>query len=140
MQVAELTAKLTEGAVAADKSSHVDRHDQSTHAPTALPTAVPTEPELDESTAARREQVKKAMAWAWKGYVDCGWGFDDAQPISCDGYNFVSMGATIVDSLDGLWLMGLTAEFEQAAYSCMHACMQCLKHFLEVSFCFRQES
>ena len=33
---------------------------------------------------------------------------------SCDGYNFIHQGATIVDALDTLYLMGLTQEFEEA--------------------------
>ena len=129
IQVSELKAKLESGNAA---TRHVDArltsaehkasnkpdsaalpHSKETGPPTALPSAAPAP--LDPETAKRRRQVRRAMAWAWKGYVDCGWGYDDAQPISCDGYNFVSMGATIVDSLDGLYMMGLTDEFERAA-------------------------
>ena len=43
------------------------------------------------------------------------WGFDELMPLTQNGKNtFGGLGATIVDSLDTLWLMGLQDEFKQA--------------------------
>ena len=45
-------------------------------------------------------------------YTTYAWGMDELQPISRRGKNsFAGMGATIVDSLSTLWIMGMKAEF-----------------------------
>lgn len=63
----------------------------------------------------RREAVKEAALHAWNGYVDSAWGMDELQPLSMQGVdNFGGMGATIVDSLSTLYVMGLEEEFEKA--------------------------
>jgi len=36
------------------------------------------------------------------------------KPVSNQGYDWLGMGATIVDALDTLWILGLKAEFQQA--------------------------
>ena len=41
-------------------------------------------------------------------------GQDELKPVSNTGYNWLGMGATIVDALDTLWIMGLKDEFKQA--------------------------
>ena len=57
---------------------------------------------------------------AWKGYVQFAWGDNELKPISKRGHSAsifgrnTRMGATIVDSLDTLYLMGLKSEFKQA--------------------------
>ncbi|CAA7394604.1 unnamed protein product [Spirodela intermedia] len=63
----------------------------------------------------RREKVKEAMLHAWNSYVKYAWGQDELQPQSMDGVNsFGGLGATIVDSLDTLYIMGLHDEFQKA--------------------------
>ena len=63
----------------------------------------------------RRLAVRAAMAHAWAGYVRYAWGADELAPVSKRGYEtFCSLGATLVDSLDTLKLMGFDAEFERA--------------------------
>ncbi|CAI5980140.1 unnamed protein product [Closterium sp. NIES-65] len=55
------------------------------------------------------------MAHAWKGYRQYAWGMDELQPRTKTGANhFGGLGLTIVDSLDSLYLMGLTKEFNEA--------------------------
>jgi hypothetical protein len=45
-------------------------------------------------------------------YTTYAWGMDELQPISRRGKNsFAGMGATIVDSLSTLWIMGMKQEF-----------------------------
>jgi hypothetical protein len=58
--------------------------------------------------------VKKAMAHSWAGYIRYAWGFDELRPVTMDGENsFCGLGATIVDSLDTLWLMDMKQEFQR---------------------------
>lgn len=48
-------------------------------------------------------------------YTEYAWGMDELQPLSQRGKNsFAGMGATIVDSLSTLWIMGLQEEFANA--------------------------
>ncbi|KAK1320413.1 Mannosyl-oligosaccharide 1,2-alpha-mannosidase MNS1 [Acorus calamus] len=63
----------------------------------------------------RREKVKEAMLHAWNSYVTYAWGNDELQPQSKNGVNsFGGLGATLVDSLDTLYIMGLHKEFDKA--------------------------
>ena len=51
----------------------------------------------------------------WKGYKDQAWAQDELRPIA-GGYKtpFCGWAATMVDSLDTLWIMDLKGEFELA--------------------------
>ena len=56
------------------------------------------------------------MKHAWSGYVKYAWGANELKPISAKGHSasiFGSrhLGATIVDGLDTLYLMGLLKEY-----------------------------
>lgn len=56
---------------------------------------------------------------AWKGYEQYAWGQNELKPISRVGHSASifgasAMGATIVDSLDTLYIMGLKDEFKKA--------------------------
>ena len=63
----------------------------------------------------RDAAVKAAMAHAWKGYTDHAWGSDEVRPQSGTAQdNWAGLGMTLVDSLDTLWIMGLTDEFNKA--------------------------
>lgn len=63
----------------------------------------------------RRAIIKGAADHAWKGYREFAWGMDEVRPISGKQNNpFNGWGATLVDSLDTLWLMGMKTEFEEA--------------------------
>lgn len=47
------------------------------------------------------------MLHAWRGYEQYAWGHDELCPLSKSGKNsFGGLGATIVDSLDTLHMMG----------------------------------
>ncbi|CAD6247079.1 unnamed protein product [Miscanthus lutarioriparius] len=71
--------------------------------------------EVDPVNNVRREKVKEAMLHAWNSYVKYAWGQDELQPQSKNGVNsFGGLGATIVDSLDTLHIMGLKDEFQKA--------------------------
>ena len=55
------------------------------------------------------------MQRAWGAYRKYAWGMDELQPMSKSGNShWGGFGATLVDSLDTLWLMGLREEFKEA--------------------------
>ncbi|KAM7259841.1 hypothetical protein ACFE04_015582 [Oxalis oulophora] len=69
----------------------------------------------DPIEAERREKVKEAMLHAWTSYEKYAWGFDELQPQSKNGINsFGGLGATLIDSLDTLYIMGLEEQFQRA--------------------------
>ena len=58
------------------------------------------------------------MLHAWNGYVKYAWGANEVKPISKRGHSAsvfgsAQMGATIVDAMDTLYIMGLDAEFSK---------------------------
>ncbi|KMS97213.1 hypothetical protein BVRB_7g177650 [Beta vulgaris subsp. vulgaris] len=63
----------------------------------------------------RRQKVKEAMLHAWSSYEKYAWGQDELQPQSKSGVNsFGGLGATLIDSLDTLYIMGLDEQFQRA--------------------------
>ncbi len=75
----------------------------------------------DESSSARADRqqrlstIKGAFKHAWSGYTKYAMGHDELSPVTGgikDPFN--GWGATLVDTLDTLWIMGLKEEFEQA--------------------------
>jgi len=62
---------------------------------------------------ARLKEVRDAFLHSWKGYKQEAWGKDELRPIE-GGYKspFCGWAATMVDSLDTLWIMDLKEEFE----------------------------
>ena len=58
------------------------------------------------------------MEHAWTNYVEFAWGKNELRPVSKRGhtasiFGSSSMGATIVDALDTLYIMGMEEEFER---------------------------
>ena len=58
------------------------------------------------------------MQHAWKGYTTYAWGSNELRPISKRGHSAGifgrrPLGATIVDAMDTLYIMGMPAEFEE---------------------------
>ncbi|KAF3798133.1 Mannosyl-oligosaccharide 1 2-alpha-mannosidase MNS1 [Colletotrichum gloeosporioides] len=65
--------------------------------------------------SSRRHEVRNAFKKSWQSYVRHAWGYDELQPLSLRGRNrYNGWGATLVDSLDTLWLMGLHDDFNDA--------------------------
>lgn len=63
----------------------------------------------------RQKAVKDSFIHSWKGYKKYAWGRDEVGPVSGGVRDiYGGWGATLVDSLDTLWIMGLKAEFEEA--------------------------
>ncbi|KAE9601634.1 hypothetical protein Lal_00040660 [Lupinus albus] len=71
--------------------------------------------EEDSISIQRREKVKDAMLHAWTSYEKYAWGMDELKPETKIGVDsFGGLGATLVDSLDTLYIMGLDAQFNRA--------------------------
>lgn len=63
----------------------------------------------------RRQKVKDSMLHAWTSYEKYAWGHDELQPQTKNGIDsFGGLGATLVDSLDTLFIMGLDEQFKRA--------------------------
>ncbi|ODN87438.1 mannosyl-oligosaccharide 1,2-alpha-mannosidase [Cryptococcus wingfieldii CBS 7118] len=60
----------------------------------------------------RKEAVKRGFRHAWEAYKAHAWGHDEVRPVSCTPSDpFNGWGATIIDSLDTLLLMGFSEEY-----------------------------
>ncbi|XP_073937056.1 mannosyl-oligosaccharide 1,2-alpha-mannosidase IC isoform X2 [Castor canadensis] len=67
---------------------------------------------------AQREKIKEMMRFSWQNYKLYAMGENELRPLTKDGYEgnmFGGLsGATIIDSLDTLYLMELKEEFQEA--------------------------
>jgi hypothetical protein len=69
---------------------------------------------LTQRHTERQQAVVEMFRHAWKGYTQFAWGKDELLPLTKKGTTSYGMGLTIIDSLDTMWLMGLTEEFQKA--------------------------
>ncbi|XP_055334763.1 mannosyl-oligosaccharide 1,2-alpha-mannosidase IA-like [Paramacrobiotus metropolitanus] len=75
---------------------------------------------VDPRNVYRQNVVKQMMKFAWDNYVKYAWGDNELRPVSRTGFAGSApfgdgkLGLTIIDSLDTLFLMGLTNEFDAA--------------------------
>lgn len=91
--------------------------------PTEPPHRLPTiqarfRPETTDERLVRTQRlgaIKRAMTRSWDAYVTLAMGHDEVRPVS-GRYNdpFCGWGATLVDSLDTLRIMGLEKEYREA--------------------------
>lgn len=97
--------------------------------PTGKPSSIPTiqakfGAETDEAKAkreTRQAQIKTEMKRAWDAYRTYAFGHDELVPISKTYKDpFAGWGATLVDSLDTLWIMGMKEEFDDAYNALEH--------------------
>lgn len=91
--------------------------------PTGKPKAIPKiQYEFPDESATERvdrekklERIKKMFLFSWSGYRKNAWMHDELSPVSGNFRDpFCGWAATLVDSLDTLWMMGLKPEFEEA--------------------------
>ncbi|KAF2239473.1 glycoside hydrolase family 47 protein [Viridothelium virens] len=89
--------------------------------PTGAPKAVPTvqfafkteKEKAKEEREKKRDIIKKSFLKSWNSYKEYAWMHDELSPVSGDYRDpFAGWGATLVDTLDTLWMMGLKEEFE----------------------------
>ncbi|KAG0244039.1 hypothetical protein BGW41_000467 [Actinomortierella wolfii] len=75
-------------------------------------------PETEAQRTVREERLKavrEGFLHAWNGYKEYAWGHDEVYPIrGMPKDNFGGWGATMIDSLDTLLIMGLNKEFDEA--------------------------
>ena len=89
--------------------------------PTGTPKAVPTiqfafkteKQSVKEEREKKRQIIQKAFLKSWNSYKEYAWMHDELSPI-IGGHRdpFAGWGATLVDTLDTLWMMGLKEEFK----------------------------
>ncbi|KAI1293131.1 glycoside hydrolase family 47 protein [Xylaria venustula] len=91
--------------------------------PTGKPKKIPTvqyafekeSPGARELREARQQQVKAEMERGWAGYWQYARGHDELSPVTKKFRDpFCGWAATLVDSLDTLWIMGMEDEFNEA--------------------------
>ncbi len=91
--------------------------------PSGRPKAIPKIQHVfsDESASEKIDRLQKlnaikdAFLISWNGYKEKAWMQDELSPLSGLFRNpFCGWAATLVDSLDTLWIMGLKEEFEEA--------------------------
>ncbi|KAK3305835.1 glycoside hydrolase family 47 protein [Chaetomium strumarium] len=91
--------------------------------PTGKPKAMPSvqfafgaeSPAAKEKRERRLAKVRAEAQRAWSGYKKYAWTHDELKPVSKKTNDpFCGWAATLVDSLDTLWIMGLEDEFDDA--------------------------
>lgn len=94
------------------------------HLPVGTPRAIPRiqyefPKESDQDRIDREHKlaaIKEVFKYSWSGYKRNAWLQDEQMPVSGESRNpFCGWAATLVDSLDTLWIMDLKDEFEEAA-------------------------
>ncbi|VDP88736.1 unnamed protein product [Echinostoma caproni] len=73
----------------------------------------------DPKVLAMRNEVRQMAKEAWDAYVQYAWGSSELKPISKKGHQpevlgKIPLGATIIDGMDTLYIMGLKDEFKKA--------------------------
>ncbi|XP_061427150.1 mannosyl-oligosaccharide 1,2-alpha-mannosidase IA-like isoform X1 [Lethenteron reissneri] len=73
-----------------------------------------------EDVREKRDKIREMMKFAWDNYKTYAWGANELQPLSkiphaTSIFGSARMGATIVDALDTLYIMGLHEEFMDGA-------------------------
>ncbi|KAI1818757.1 glycoside hydrolase family 47 protein [Poronia punctata] len=72
----------------------------------------------EELRESRRRQVRDVFVDDWEAYRNHAWMKDALKPIS-GGYRdqFSGWAATLVDSLDSLWILGMREDFDEAVHA-----------------------
>lgn len=83
--------------------------------PTVQHTFGTTPSTTGDDSISRKQVVKSVFERCWKSYKHRAWTKDELAPISGGSKDtFGGWGATLVDSLDTLWIMGMKNEFAEA--------------------------
>eukprot|EP00002_Diphylleia_rotans_P014796 TRINITY_DN2878_c0_g2_i6.p1 TRINITY_DN2878_c0_g2~~TRINITY_DN2878_c0_g2_i6.p1 ORF type:complete len:409 (-),score=118.01 TRINITY_DN2878_c0_g2_i6:1402-2628(-) len=73
------------------------------------------DPITQEEAKSRQTAIKEAFRYAWKSYKDGAFGADELNTVNCKAAeDWMGMGLTIVDGIDGLWILGLEEEYNEA--------------------------
>ncbi|PNY25000.1 alpha-1,2-Mannosidase [Tolypocladium capitatum] len=72
-------------------------------------------PERKQLRLQRRDAIKDAFTKSWTAYKEHAWLRDEVTPVTGGQKDtFGGWGATLIDSLDTLWIMDMKADFESA--------------------------
>ena len=91
--------------------------------PTGKPKTIPKvqfdfqkETAVDQIARTKKlDSIREVFSFSWSGYRKKAWMQDELSPLSGKYRNpFCAWGATLVDSLDTLWMMDLKEEFSEA--------------------------
>ncbi|KXJ91552.1 glycoside hydrolase [Microdochium bolleyi] len=92
--------------------------------PSAAPLSLPkvqyafpevASPDREAVLAQRRDKIKGAFVKSWDNYKQYAWKWDEIQPVTGLGKDTLGgWRATLVDSLDTLWIMDLREDFYEA--------------------------
>jgi mannosyl-oligosaccharide alpha-1,2-mannosidase len=69
-----------------------------------------------DKTSDNRQMIRRMMKHAWDNYEKYAWGMDELKPMEKSGINWgkdIGYAATIIDSLDTLYIMGFIEEFKR---------------------------
>lgn len=82
--------------------------------------APPAEDEAAKTVRLKRlATIKESFTHSWEGYKKKAWMQDEVTPLTGEAKNpFGGWAATLVDSLDSLWIMGMKDDFEHAVKAC----------------------
>jgi hypothetical protein len=75
--------------------------------------------EYELSVTAKRNKIKEMTLFGWKNYEKYAWGENELRPVSRVGHSAgifgssTKLGATIVDGLDTIYLMGFEEEYQR---------------------------
>merc|ERR1712228_148519 len=73
------------------------------------------EAESDDILEEKAYRIKSAFIFAWHGYAKRALGHDELKPVSdLPGDSWGGLGATLIDALDTMMLMGIKDEFKEA--------------------------
>ncbi|KAF4452709.1 hypothetical protein F53441_4516 [Fusarium austroafricanum] len=89
-----------------------------TESPQKLPQVQASRSKFQHTSAikSRQKAVRDEFLRSYRSYKQYAWMKDELMPVSAKGKdNFGGWAATLVDSLDTLWIMGLREEFGEAA-------------------------
>jgi hypothetical protein len=81
---------------------------------------IKSQDEEDPDNTKRREKIKEMTMFAWKNYKQYAWGKNELKPVSRSGHtpgifgNADNLGASLVDALDTLYIMGYKDEIDEA--------------------------
>ncbi|ORY94054.1 glycoside hydrolase [Syncephalastrum racemosum] len=99
-------------------ASHL-RQENTSYYPSRVQPPLPGAHEL--SLAQKREHVREAFDFAWQGYKSFAWGKDENRPVTNQpATSRNGWGASLVDGLDTLYLLGFHDEFEEAKKTIAH--------------------
>ncbi|CAF0871281.1 unnamed protein product [Brachionus calyciflorus] len=78
------------------------------------------EPDLNSDIKMKRDKIKEMTLFGWKNYEKYAWGENELKPLSKVGHSAgifgnkpTKLGATIVDGLDTMYLMGYMDEYKR---------------------------